>query len=144
MFQEFSRNRIQHIIQLLDNLDISKPQEINAERLDEVLPGLISRLGPVLKMTISVDLNRKSEFRAIEVNNVGTHAVLATKLVAQHLAPTQLRPQDRFSAWHLGTQGSPKWFFRSSVVDVGHRPNPPEVPPCPRGTTVICCGADAA
>jgi hypothetical protein len=82
MVQYSSRNRIQHIIQLLEHFDISKSQEINAERFDESLTFLVSCLGSALKMGVSIKLNSKSEFRTVEVNNVG-YTVLSAKLVAQ-------------------------------------------------------------
>src|SRR5262249_15307444 len=93
LLQQPPPNRIQHIIQLVKHFNISKPKKINAEGLDKGFTDFVSRLRSILKVTVSVDFDSKPELSAIEVNHIGTHTVLSTKLVTKQLSSTQLRPK---------------------------------------------------
>lgn len=56
------------------------------------MPSLLFKI-----MTPSIKFNSKANIVAVEVNNISTHRILATKLVAAETPPSQDVPEEYFS-----------------------------------------------
>jgi hypothetical protein len=78
---------------MLKDFNIPEVQKMNAKGLDSGLSGAISGGRSRLEMTVPVNFNRHPERRTIEVDHKGFDVVLSSKLVAQHLAASQLGPE---------------------------------------------------
>lgn len=105
---------------MIKHIMVRQPQDANPERLDVSLPSLVSCLGSIAEMAVPVHLDGQPGLGAIEVEDVGTDAVLASELEPVSLSATQSGPQDHFGARHFTTQGLARVFLPSLVECTSH------------------------
>ena len=118
---DLTADRLQDPIQSLVNVVIQKSDDLDSKRFDELLSLLVVFLCPVMKMTLSVQLDTEFDLDRIKVDHECTDAVLSAEFTAQHATAFETRPEHHLGRWHGLTELPAPLLFGFSVEEIGHR-----------------------
>jgi hypothetical protein len=93
-------NHFQYSIKVLINLCVQDPNNLNPERLNELLSLLIVFVGTALKVAVPIELDSQLDLRREKIQHKGPNAVLPAKLASQELAALEPRPQHHVGIGH--------------------------------------------
>ena len=117
---ELSRNHHQNSFEILDDFTILESDQPDSGALKESRADSVAVLCSLMVVTRAVQLHGEPFSRTVEVQNIGTDAVLTPEFPAPQTPAFQMVPQARFRDCESSAKFSAARFQSRNIVNKSH------------------------
>ena len=117
-------NHFQHSVEVVVNLRIQEPEDLNPKRLNVFLALSVVFAGARLKVAVPIELDSQLGLDREEINHKWSDTILTAKLASKQLASFEPRPEDNLCFRHRTAKLPAPRRFAFAVEEFIHGVSP--------------------